>query len=75
MLFCEEKPNLKPSYVNDKKLLKLISIAENSIKQFNKTNDKIPKRLDYSEKKEKLTDLPFIVLTDPFNKYMLTLQI
>lgn len=37
---------------------------------FNKTDDKIPTRLDYV-KKEKLTDLPFIVLTHPFNYYML----
>ena len=40
------------SYVNDKKLSKLINIAENSIEKFNKTEDKIPMRLDYVEKRE-----------------------
>ena len=63
VLFSEEKLSLKllkkfkkSSYIDDKKLLKLINIAENSIEEFNKADDEIPIRLDYVEE-EKLTDL------------------
>ena len=59
VLFSEEKLNLKlfkklqkPTYVKDKKLLKLINVAENSIEEFNKNDKKIPIRLDYAEKRE-----------------------
>ena len=59
MLFSEEKLNFKlfkklkkSTYVNDKKLLKLINVAENSIEKFNKSNNKIAIRLDYAEKRE-----------------------
>ena len=81
MVFCEKKLNLnlfkklkKPTYVNKKKLLKLINVPENSIEEFNKNNNKIPTRLDYVEKSE-IIDLHFIVLTVPFSLCMLTLQI
>ena len=81
MVFCEKKLNLnlfkklkKPIYVNNKKLLKLINVPENSIEEFNKNNNKIPTRLDYVEKSE-IIDLHFIVLTVPFSLCMLTLQI
>ena len=81
MVFCEKKLNLnllkklkKPTYVNNKKLLKLINVPENSIEEFNKNNNKIPTRLDYVEKSE-IIDLHFIVLTVPFSLCMLTLQI
>ena len=81
MVFCEKKLNLnlfkklkKPTYVNTKKLLKLINVPENSIEEFNKNNNKIPTRLDYVEKSE-IIDLHFIVLTVPFSLCMLTLQI
>ena len=39
-------------YIDDKKLLKLINIAENSIEEFNKADDEIPIRLDYVERRE-----------------------
>ena len=39
-------------YVNNKKLLKLINVAEDSVKEFNKKNNKIPITLDYLEKRE-----------------------
>ena len=59
MLFSEETLSLKLSknlkrstYVNDKKLLKLINVSENSIEGFNKNNNKISIRLDYVEKRE-----------------------
>ena len=81
MVFCEKKLNLnlfkklkKPTYVNKKKLLKLINVPENSIEEFNKNNNKIPTRLDYVEKSE-IIDLHFIVLTVPFSLCMLALQI
>ena len=81
MVFCEKKLNLnlfkklkKPTYVNNKKLLKLINVPENSIEEFNKNNNKIPTRLDYVEKSE-IIDLHFIVLTVPFSLCMLALQI
>ena len=81
MVFCEKKLNLnlfkklkKTTYVNNKKLLKLINVPENSIEEFNKNNNKIPTRLDYVEKSE-IIDLHFIVLTVPFSLCMLTLQI
>ena len=44
-----------------------MNAAENSIKEFNRNNNKIPK--------EKLVDLHFTVLTVPFNLCMLTMQI
>ena len=81
VLFSQEKLKLKflkklkhLSYVGDKKLLKLINIAETSIEEFNEAGCKIPIRLDYVEKK-KLIDPTFIVLMDPFSWYLLTLQI
>ena len=81
MVFCEKKLNLnlfkklkKPIYVNNKKLLKLINVPENSIEEFNKNNNKIPTRLDYVEKRE-IIDLHFIVLKVPFSLCMLALQI
>ena len=81
MVFCEKKLNLnlfkklkKTTYVNNKKLLKLINVPENSIEEFNKNNNKIPTRLDYVEKRE-IIDLHFIVLKVPFSLCMLTLQI
>ena len=81
MVFCEKKLNLnlfkklkKPTYVNKKKLLKLINVPENSIEEFNKNNNKIPTRLDYVEKRE-IIDLHFIVLKVPFSLCMLALQI
>ena len=59
MLFSEEKLNLKlfkklkkSTYVNDKKLLKLINVAENTIEEFNKNDNKIPIRLDYVENRK-----------------------
>ena len=59
VLFSEEKLNLKlfkklkkSINVNDKKLLKLINVAENSIEEFNKNDNQIPIRLDYVEKRE-----------------------
>ena len=59
VLFSEEKLSLKllkkfkkSSYIDDKKLLKLINIAENSIEEFNKADDEIPIRLDYVERRE-----------------------
>ena len=59
MLFSEETLSLKLSknlkrstYVNDKKLLKLINVSENSIEGFNKNDNKISIRLDYVEKRE-----------------------
>ena len=59
MLFSEEKLNLKlfkklkkSRNVNNKKLLKLINEAENSIEEFNKNQNKIPIRLDNAEKRE-----------------------
>ena len=42
----------KSTNVNDKKLLKLIHVAENSIEQFNRSDNKIPIRSDYVEKIE-----------------------
>ena len=42
----------KSTNVNNKALLKLINVAENSIEQFNKSDNKIPTRLDYVEKRE-----------------------
>ena len=40
--FSKKKLSLKKcTYVNDKKLLKLINVAKNSIKEFNKNNNKI----------------------------------
>ena len=59
MLFSEEKLDLKlfkklkkSIYVNDKKILKMINVAENSIEEFNKNDNKTPIRLDYVEKRE-----------------------
>ena len=59
VLFSEEKLNLKlfkklkkSRNVNNKKLLKLINEAENSIEEFNKNHNKIPIRLDNAEKRE-----------------------
>ena len=59
VLFSEEKLNLKlfkklkkSTYVNDKKLLKLINVAENTIEEFNKNDNKIPIRLDYVENRK-----------------------
>ena len=59
MLFSEETLSLKLSknlkrstYVNDKKLLKLINVSENSIEGFNKNDNKISIRLDDAEKRE-----------------------
>ena len=59
VLFSQEKLKLKflkklkhLSYVGDKKLLKLINIAETSIEEFNEAGCKIPIRLDYVEEKE-----------------------
>ena len=59
MLFSEETLSLKLSknlkrstYVNDKKLLKLINVSENSIEGFNKNDNKISIRLDDVEKRE-----------------------
>ena len=59
VLFSEEKLNLKlfkklkkSRNVNNKKLLKLINEAENSIEEFNKNQNKIPIRLDNAEKRE-----------------------
>ena len=59
MLFSEETLSLKLSknlkrstYINDKKLLKLINVSENSIEGFNKNDNKISIRLDYVEKRE-----------------------
>ena len=59
MLFSEETLSLKLSknlkrstYVNDKKLLKLINVSENSIEGFNKNDNKISIRIDYVEKRE-----------------------
>ena len=59
VLFSEEKLNLKlfkklkkSTYVNDKKLLKLINVAENSIKEFNKNDNKVLIKLDYVEKRD-----------------------
>ena len=59
MLFSEETLSLKLSknlkrstYVNYKKLLKLINVSENSIEGFNKNDNKISIRLDYVEKRE-----------------------
>ena len=59
VLFSEEKLNLKlfkklkkSRNVNNKKLLKLINEAENSIEEFNKNHNKIPIRLDDAEKRE-----------------------
>ena len=58
VLFSYIKLNLKifkkvwkSTYVNDKKLLKLINVAENSIEEFNKDH-KIAIKLDYVEKRE-----------------------
>ena len=51
MLFSEEKLDLKllkklkkSIYVNDKKILKMINVAENSIEEFNKNDNKTPIR-------------------------------
>ena len=59
MLFSEETISLKLSknlkrstYINDKKLLKLINVSENSIEGFNKNDNKISIRLDDVEKRE-----------------------
>ena len=59
MLFSEETVSLKLSknlkrstYINDKKLLKLINVSENSIEGFNKNDNKISIRLDDVEKRE-----------------------
>ena len=59
MLFSEEKLDLKlfkklkkSIYVNDKKILKMINVAENSIEEFNKNDNKTPIRLNYVEKRE-----------------------
>ena len=59
VLFSEEKINLKlfkklkkSTNVNNKKLLKLINEAENSIEEFKKNHNKIPIRLDDLEKRE-----------------------
>ena len=60
VLFSEEKLNKKllkklkkSKYSNDKKLLKLIDLAENNIEQFNENNENIvPARLNYVEEKE-----------------------
>ena len=59
MLFSEETLSLKLSknlkrstYINDKKLLKLINVSENSIEGFNKNDNKISIRLDDVEKRE-----------------------
>ena len=59
VLFSEEKLNLKlfkklkkSTCVNDKKLLKLINVAENTIEEFNKNDNKIPIRLDYVENRK-----------------------
>ena len=59
MLFSEEKLDLKllkklkkSIYVNDKKILKMINVAENSIEEFNKNDNKTPIRLDYVEERE-----------------------
>ena len=59
MLFSEETVSLKLSknlkrstYINDKKLLKLINVSENSIEGFNKNDNEISIRLDYVEKRE-----------------------
>ena len=59
MLFSEEKLDLKlfkklkkSIYVNEKKILKKINVAENSIEEFNKNDNKTPIRLDYVEKRE-----------------------
>ena len=59
MLFSEETLSLKLSknlkrstYVNNKKLLKLINVSENSIEGFNKNDNKISIRIDYVEKRE-----------------------
>ena len=58
--FLKKKLNIKLvkkfkklKYSNDKKLLKLIDLAENIIKKFNKNNEKIiPVRWDYVEKRK-----------------------
>ena len=42
----------KSIYVNDKKLLKLINVAENSIEEFNKNNNETPVWLNYVKKRE-----------------------
>ena len=54
-----KKCNLKPlkklkiwSYVDDKKLLRLKNIEENSFEEFNKVDVKMPVRFDYVEKRE-----------------------
>ena len=59
MLSSEETVSLKLSknlkrstYINDKKLLKLINVSENSIEGFNKNDNKISIRLDDVEKRE-----------------------
>ena len=59
MLFSEEKLDLKlfkklkkSIYVNEKKILKMINVAENSIEEFNKNDNKTPIILDYVEKRE-----------------------
>ena len=59
MLFSEEKLDLKlfkklkkSIYVNEKKILKKINVAENSIEEFNKNDNKTPIRLDYVEERE-----------------------
>ena len=59
MLFSEETVSLKLSknlkrstYINDKKLLKLINVSENSIEGFNKNDNEISIRLDDVEKRE-----------------------
>ena len=79
VLVSEEKLNLKlfkklkkSKYANDKKLLKLINVAENSIEEFNRNGNKIPIRFDYVEKRE--IDRS-IVLKVPFKLCILTLQV
>ena len=60
VLFSEEKLNIKlfkklkkSRYPGDKKLLKLINLAENNIEQSNENNENImPIRLDCVEKRE-----------------------
>lgn len=59
LIFSEEKVNLKllkkfkkSSHVDDKKILKLITVAEKGIAEFSEAGEKIPIRLDYVGKRE-----------------------
>ena len=81
VLFSEEKLNLKlfkklkkSINVNDKKLLKLINVAENSTEEFNKNDNQIPIRLDYVEKREIDRSTLYSLNGPPFNLSTLTLD-